>query len=187
MAKIIITFAEEEQRVRIAEALEKSGIRVSRRCSTGAEALRAMNQLHDGVLVCGARLPDRTADELVRDLGEQALALVVAKPEALALCEARQAFKLPLPATRGELASAVRMLLQLHVMRMPRRSEDERALVERAKRRLMDERGLSEAQAHQALQKLSMKLGIRMAESARRLIEGDEGIGGELWNLMREG
>ena len=113
MAKIIIAFAEEEQRARIAEALEKSGIRVSRRCATGAEALRAMNQLQDGVLVCAARLPDRTADELADDLGELALMLVVGKPEALALCEARRSFQLPLPASRGELATfAVRIIFR---------------------------------------------------------------------------
>ncbi len=186
MAKIIVAFAEEEQRERVASALEKSGLRVSRLCATSAEALRAMNVLQDGVLICGARFPDRTADDLARDLGELALMLIVARPETLALCETKRAFKLALPASRGELASAVRMLLQLHVMRMPHRSEDERALVERAKRLLAEAHGLSEAQAHQALQRISMKLGIRMTESARRLLDGDESIGGELWNLTRE-
>lgn len=184
MAKIIIAFAEAEQRERVAGALEKSGIGVSRCCATGAEALRAMNALHDGVLVCAARLPDRTADELVRDLGELSLVLVLGKPDVLSLCEERRAFKLALPTTRGELASAVRMLLQLHVMQMPRRSEDERALVEQAKKWLISAHNMTEAQAHQALQRLSMKLGLRMTDTARRLLEGDAPLEAEINKLL---
>lgn len=183
MAKIIVAFAEEQQRERIAGALEEAGMPVFRRCSSGAEVVRAMHILQDGVLICAARLPDCTADELAQDLDALALMLIIGRREVLALCETRNAFKLAFPITRDALASAVRMLLQLHDMRMPRRSENERAIICQAKQLLMDSHGMDEAQAHHALQRISMKHGIKMVESARRLLRGEDLFGGDPWNL----
>ena len=56
--------------------------------------------------------------------------------------------------------------------RLPRRGESERALIEAAKARLMEERGLAEPQAHRALQRASMRLGVKMAECARWVLDG---------------
>lgn len=53
----------------------------------------------------------------------------------------------------------------------PRRTAEEEALLNRAKERLMSARGLTEAQAHRWLQKQSMDNGVRMAETARRILD----------------
>ena len=173
MAKIIVAFAEEQQCAKIAGALEESGLSILRRCSSGAEVMRALNLCEDAVLVCGTKFADRTADSLAEDMGDQALMLVVGRPERLALCESVNAFRLASPFGRAELVSSVRMLLQLHDMRKPRRGDAEKELIERAKRQLMEQRGLTEAQAHQTLQRASMNLGLRMTECARRILNGD--------------
>ena len=159
--------------MRISSALEESGIPIFRRCCSGAEVLRALNVCDDGVVVCGTKFADRTADELAEDVSEEALLLVVGRPERLALCENTNLFRLESPFGRAELVSSVRMLLQLHDMRKPRRADDEKELIELAKRRLMEDRGLTEAQAHQTLQRASMNLGLRMTECARRILNGD--------------
>lgn len=185
MAKIIVAFGDERQVAQIAGALEGSGLAVQRKCRTGAEALRALNVCQDGVLVCGTKLADRTADELAEDMGERALMLAVGRPERLELCEHIGIFKLPVPFGRGELTSAVRMLLQLQAMRAPRRNPEEEKVVARAKCLLMETRGLTEPQAHQALQRVSMNLGIKMSLSAQKLLDGDEAFGGMLWNLIQ--
>ena len=62
------------------------------------------------------------------------------------------------------------MLVQLHGQRLPRRTGEDRELVERAKRKLMDERQLTEDQAHRLLQSESMRHGVKMTESARRVL-----------------
>ena len=173
MAKIIVAFAEEQQCMRISSALEEAGIPVFRRCCSGAEAMRALNVCDDGVLVCGTKFADRTADDLAADVSELALMLVIGRPERLMLCESTNIFRLESPFGRAELVSSVRMLLQLHDMRKPRRADDEKKLIEQAKRLLMEDRGLSEAQAHQMLQRASMNLGLRMTECARRILNGD--------------
>ena len=173
MAKIIVAFAEEQQCARSAAALEESGLPVLRRCSSGAEVLRALNLCEDAVVVSGTKFADLTADALAEDASDQALLLIVGRPERLAMCESTNVFRLASPFGRAELVSSVRMLLQLHDMRKPRRAEDERELIERAKALLMEQRGLTEAQAHQTLQRASMNLGIRMTECARRILNGD--------------
>lgn len=173
MAKIIAAFSETAQLERIAGALEGSGIPVFRRCLSGADAMRGMTQCADSVLVCAPLLRDRTADELAADCGAQALVLVAGRPERLALCESPRLFRLAWPFSRAELVSAVRMLLQLHDMRLPRRGGEEKQLVELAKCRLMEERGLTEPESHRLLQRASMDLGIRMVEGARRILNGD--------------
>ena len=173
MAKIIVAFADEQQCAHIASALEESGIPVFRRCCSGAETMRALNVCEDAVMVCGTMFPDRTADDLAADASDQALMLIVGRPERLALCESTNVFRLASPFGRAELVSSVRMLLQLHEMRKPRRADEERELIDRAKRLLMKERGLNEKQAHQMLQRASMNLGLRMTECARRILNGD--------------
>ena len=173
MAKIIVAFADPRKCEQIASVLEASGLRVFRSCATGSEVMRAFDACHDGILVCGTRFPDRTADELAYDLGEQVLMLALGKPDQLEMCEHRSLFKLAAPFSRGELTSAVNMLVQLHYMRMPRRSPEEKKLIDSAKALLMSSGGYTEQQAHQALQRMSMRLGIKMTESARRILNGE--------------
>ena len=84
---VVVAFSRPETAQRFAGALEAEGLSVLRVCTAGAQALRALESCEDAVLVCGARLPDRTADEVARDLAGRAAVLVAARPEWLALCE----------------------------------------------------------------------------------------------------
>ena len=129
MAKIIVAFADARKCEQIASVLDGSGLQVFRKCATGNEVMRAFDACHDGILVCGTRFPDRTVDELAYDLGDQVLMLVLGKPDQLERCEHFALFRLAVPFTRGELSSAVNMLVQLHYMRMPRRSPEEKKLI----------------------------------------------------------
>ena len=172
MVKIIVAFTDATRCAQYAAVLEESGLEVYRRCSSGGEALRALNQCQDGVIVCGARLKDFTADELAYDAEGRAQVLVAAKAEQLSLCEHPSIFRLPAPFSRGELVSAVNMLLQLHKMRLPQRGADEKKLIEEAKRRLMTLYGVDEPEAHRLLQRASMNAGVKLAQSARKVLEG---------------
>ncbi len=171
MAKVIVAFPDAETSRKIGEALETGGYEVFRTCTTGSEVMRAFNQCQDGVLVCGVRFQDRTADALAWDLGRQAVILVVGKPGQLENCEHPDLFKRPIPCSQTELISAVDMLLQLHDHRMPRRSAEQDEPVRAAKQLLMDARGLTEPEAHRALQRYSMKCGLRMQACAAMLLD----------------
>ena len=172
MARIVVAFAAREARRAAAALLEGAGFPVLRTCASGNEVMRAFTLCQDGILVCGARFADATADQVLADLAGRALALVADRPERLALCGLPEEYKLALPAPRSEWLARVEALVRLHEARLPRRGESERALIEAAKARLMEERGLAEPQAHRALQRASMRLGVKMAECARWVLDG---------------
>lgn len=165
---VVVAFSRPETAQRFAGALEAEGLSVLRVCTAGAQALRALEPCEDAVLVCGARLPDRTADELARDLDGRAAVLVAARPEWLALCEEPSLHQLALPASGTQLAAAVRAAVRPE--RPASRTADEGRLIDEAKRALMA-RGMTEAEAHRFLQRESMRLGVRMAVCARMALD----------------
>ena len=63
------------------------------------------------------------------------------------------------------------MLLQMHQKLLPRRTGDEKALIDRAKAALMTARGLTEPEAHKLLQRQSMRSGEPMLRCAQRILE----------------
>ena len=135
MTNVIVAFATEEQCARCAAALEASGIAVSWRCTSFSGVKRAFTLCGDGVLVSACRLPDGTVDDLAWDLGERAIVVAVGKAAQLENCEHPKLFRLRVPCSQGELASAVDMLMQLMRMRQPQRSEAEKQTVAKAKAR----------------------------------------------------
>jgi hypothetical protein len=69
---------------------------------------------------------------------------------------------------------AVEMLSQLHRMRLPRRTGESKDVVNRAKAVLMKQKGLSEPEAHRAMQQYAMNHGMKMADFAMRILEKSE-------------
>lgn len=170
MAKLIVAFRDRQLTRRISHALETEGLEVFRACCTGNEVMRAFNICQDGILVCGTHFADRTVDTLAWDLGKRVLILAVGRAEQLELCEHPAIHRLQAPFSKRELAACVNALLREHYSRLPHRSEQEKTLIEAAKKILMQEFGLTEKQAHQSLQKESMRHGMKMVEGARRII-----------------
>lgn len=171
MVKIIVAFATADKCTHFAGALEEAGYPVFRRCTSGSEVRRALNQYDDSIVVCPCRLSDCTADELAWDMGKKALMLVVGRPEQLENCEHPDVFRLKLPCSRGEISSAVSMLVQLHQMRLPRRTEDEKQVVDRAKQYLMEKYSMTEPEAHRHLQKGAMDKGMKLVDYAMMLMQ----------------
>lgn len=171
MAKIIVAFSQKAVTRQTASVLEAAGFPVFRTCATGNEVMRGFQLCQDGILVCGTHFVDRTANDLAYDLGERALILAVGHADRLEVCDHPDVFTLCAPFSRGELTSAVSMLVQLHSKRMPRRPGAEKELIERAKRKLMQERSLTEAEAHRLLQQESMRRGVKMTQSALEILK----------------
>ena len=87
---------------------------------------------------------------------------------------------LPAPAGRRELLAAVEELLRLGeeagALLPPRRSREEREVVERAKERLMARNGMTEEEAHRALRRRSMDCRIPLADAARMLLDEERPV-----------
>ena len=73
MFRTVVAFDSENAINGVSEILEKAGITVRYRCRTAAAVVRAINTMGGGVVICGFRFPDGTADTLAEDLGNKAL------------------------------------------------------------------------------------------------------------------
>lgn len=171
MVKIIVAFSTQAKCDQYAAALEESGYPVLRSCTSASEVKRTLNQCGDGIVITSCRLPDSTIDALADDLEKRALILATGRPAQLELCEHPGIFRLPAPCSKGELASAVSMLAQLHQMRLPRRSSEEKQLIEKAKLLLIERQAMTEPEAHHALQKGAMDKGMKLTDYAALLLK----------------
>ena len=117
--------------------------------------------------------PDCKPDELMWDYKDSIQILLIAKQAVLDNIESPEIFRLALPATGQAVIGAVEMLSQLHRMRLPRRSGESKDVVDRAKAVLMKQKGLSEPEAHRAMQQYAMNHGMKMAEFAQRILDSE--------------
>ena len=83
--------------------------------------------------------------------------------------------KLPLPASRAEFFATLETLCRRGPWRprhpAPQRNEEEQRLIRQAKELLMNVNRMSEAEAHRFLQKHSMDMGMKLADTARLILE----------------
>ena len=111
-----------------------------------------------------------------RDLPISCAVLVVAVQTMLDMIGGDNIFKLAAPATRSDLLASVRMLMQTGHRRertvKNQRTDEERAVVERAKHILIERNGMSEEQAHRFLQKKSMDSGVKLVQTAQMILDG---------------
>lgn len=174
MARIVIVSPSEDSRSKLARLLTSSGLQVFRSCSSGSELRRALSESEDCVVVMVGFMADCKPDELIWDYKDSIQILLMAKQPVLDNIDAPEVFRLALPASGQAVIGAVEMLSQLHRMRLPRRSGESKDVVDRAKALLMRQKGLSEPEAHRAMQQYAMNHGMKMADFARRILEQSE-------------
>ena len=175
MDRIILAFASEKAHAQITRILGSGGLAPSISCF--AETIRAARKLGGAVVICGFRLRDMTAEMLAVDLTGIAPVLVISSPGNLELCGDRNLIKLAVPSSRAEFFASLDLAQgvlaggapasRLHIQR----SAEEERLICRAKAVLMEVNLMSEAEAHRFLQKYSMDTGLRLAETARLILE----------------
>ena len=165
MNRLIVAFSSDTAAHRICAWLAQSGFPARTVCRTGAEVVRAVRYMGGGSVICAARLPDYTADELYDDL------LVIGKPEQLSDCENPAIRRLPLPVNRYQLAEAAEALTQAQQARAPAKpSQQDQEIIRHAKALLQSARGMTEPEAHRYLQRRSMEAHRKMADTARLII-----------------
>ncbi|MBQ8111226.1 MAG: ANTAR domain-containing protein [Clostridia bacterium] len=172
MPRIIVAGASEASRAQLTRLLAASGLGIFRQCASGGELRRTLNECEDGIAILAGTLPGAPADELAADFGDAFQLLMISRPEALEACESPRVFKLAFPCPGSRVVGAVEMLCQLHAMRMPRRSDGDRALVEEAKRLIMRREGIDEPAAHRHIQQYAMRHNMKMTDYAAQLLQG---------------
>lgn len=175
MNRVVVAFESEKNRQQTVNLLAAGNIPVRYVCRSGGEVIRAIHTMGGGVIVCGFKLSDMTAAELAINLEGAAQMLLIAPPAQLALCEDEEVFLLPTPVNGGMLCGSVGMLLQIEERRLrkaiPRRTPEEDAVIKRAKQLFMEKSHITEEQAHRMIQRQSMDTGMKMADTAKMIIE----------------
>ena len=171
MSRIIIAGTSEAGRTQLARLLASSGFDIFRLCASGSDLRRTLNACDDGIVVIAGSVSDCRPDDLAGDFGDDFQILLIGRPDALSACESSRVFRLAYPCAGNAVLGAIEMLSQLHAMRMPRRTGDDRALVERAKALLMEKYGISEPEAHRRMQQYAMRNNLRMTEYAEALLK----------------
>ena len=171
MARIVIVSQSEPSRTQLSRLLASSGYQVFRCCSSGSELRRALNDSEDCLVIMIGPVAGCKPDDLAWDYGKSIQLLLIAKPPALDDCESPEVFKMPMPVSGQSVLGAVEMLTQLHRMRMPRRTGESKETVEQAKKLLMQQQGLTEPEAHRALQQYAMNHGVKMADFAAQILK----------------
>ena len=173
MRQIVVAFERQSNCDRLREALESTGEFSCLTCRSAAQVKRTVAKLRLDLVVCGFKLTDESCETLYFDLPQRCAMLMVAPQARLELCAAPGIFKLPAPVGRGSLLASVRMLAQLaQTSQAPvQRTPEEQGLVGRAKALLMEQDGMTEAEAHRWLQKRSMDHSARLADTARQVLD----------------
>lgn len=175
MNRILVAFAGEKTRQRMSEIFESTGIRVSAACGSGAEVLRWCHRMNGGIILCGYKLYDMTAEELFENLPAGFSMLLLADPMQLESVYAPEICKIASPVRRSELVDSVHMLLSQHgadTPPVPKRSEEDQLIVRRAKELLMTRNCMTEQEAHRFIQKRSMDTGAKMVQTAMKILDG---------------
>lgn len=175
MEKVVVAFGSERTCHRVRDILEAEGLAMCILCRSAAEVKRVVAKQNISTVICGFKLFDGSASGLYEDLPGNCTMLLVARQDQLDLCGG-EIFKLPAPASRGDLIGSVEMLLDPYRTSRPaapRRSGEEEEAIGAAKAVLMDRNGMSEEEAHRFLQKQSMDRCVRLTDMARMVLSGN--------------
>ena len=174
METVIVAFEGEKTCHRIREILENAGAASCLLCHSAAEVKRLVHKQYISTVISGFKFPDDSAEGLFEDLPPSCAMLLLAVQSQLDLCGNEDIFKLASPVSKGDLIASVRMLIQMsHRLERfvrPRRTQEEKALIDQAKAVLMDRHGMTEEQAHRFLQKQSMDSGAKLLDTARLVL-----------------
>lgn len=177
MNNIVIAFPKAEIASSVKKILAQSGYSITAVCTTGAQTLQSMNNLEDGILICGYRFSDMMYEELYEYLPIGFQMLLIASKSTVLEREVDNLVCLSMPLKVHELLQTVEMMdYSINRKRkkrksMPKeRSEEDRLCLEKAKNVLMTRNGLSEDEAHRYIQKRSMENGTGLVETAQMII-----------------
>lgn len=176
MGSIVIAMPKLADARKIGDLLRGHGITPDAICTTGAEALQEMTGRDYGILICTSKLPDMGYLDISEYMPGCFKMLLMTKDPSP---EYRMGHieKIMLPFRVGELIEAVEHLLEEvdRVVRRkkpspPKRTAEEKEILDRAKQVLMEKNGMTEPESYRYIQKCSMDSGTKLVEAAEMIL-----------------
>jgi len=175
---IIVGFPKLEDANNIRNVLNRNGFNVSEACTLGSQVVTLANDLDEGIVVCGYRFSDMHFSELNNYLPKGFEMLLIASPEKLEFCQDNNIVCLPMPIKTHDLLNTLQLMSYQYQRRKKKekekpkeRTEEEKALIRKAKMVLMDRNNMTEEEAHRYLQKTSMDSGTNLIEMSEMVLK----------------
>lgn len=177
MTNIIVVFPKLEDAKSIRNILVRNGLSVTAVYNCGAQVLNAVNDLNDGVVVCGYRFRDMMYSDLHENLPPNFELLLVTSRTHLQEAQGMGIMSISMPLRAVDLVETVNMIADVIVRKRrkrkaqpTRRSDSEKRLIMDAKELLMERNHITESEAHRYIQKCSMDTGNSLVETARMIL-----------------
>ncbi len=174
MISIIVAFPKLENAKSIKSILVRGGYSVNAVCTSGSQVLQYANELRDGVVVCQGQLRDMVYQDLYQELPPHFQMLLVDSQNTCSHKAADDIVCLTMPLKVYELLKTLETMEEsIERKRKKRkaaprpRTAEEQEILTRAKARLMEQKGMTEEEAHHYIQKNSMDSGRGLVETAR--------------------
>lgn len=178
MIDIIVVFPQMKDGQGIRNLLVRNGYRVGIACTSGAQAKTYMDNIDYGIVVCGYKFSDMMYSELFHDLGPTFEMLLVASRAKLEEGVADGVVCVEMPLKSYDLLNTLEMMMQAleRIRKKGRQKPKERniaqkAIIDEAKKLLMNTRNMTEEEAHRFIQKSSMDSGTNMVETAQMVLQ----------------
>lgn len=177
MLSIIIAFPRIEDATNIKNMLVRNGYDVNAVCTMGAQIVSFANELDGGIVICGYRLKDMHYSEIHECLPKGFEMLLIASAQKLEDCTNNDIVCLSMPIRPADLMNTLHMMTYNYQRRKKKerlkpkgRSDEDKAIIDRAKIVLMDRNNMTEEEAHRYIQKNSMDSGTNMVEMAEMIL-----------------
>lgn len=177
MGSIVVVFPKKEIAANIRNILVRGGIEVSGICTNGASVLQYVDNLEEGIIICGYKLQDMLYSELRECLPKSFDILLIASPDKWGQDLIKGVVGLAMPIKVYDLLNTVEMMMQgMNRRRRKRReasknrSAKQKVVIDSAKALLMERNNMTEEEAHRYLQKSSMDSGTNMIETAQMVL-----------------
>lgn len=146
-------------------------------CTTGAQAIGIANELDEGIVITGYRLPDMLYREINGYLPKGFELLLIASAAKLSECSEGDIVSLSMPIKAYDLINTLQLMTYNYMRRKKReknkprqRSEAEKETITKAKILLMERNNMSEEEAHRYIQKASMDSGTNLVEMSEMIL-----------------
>ena len=170
---IIVAFPKPEDSRAIRSLLSRNGFNVVANCTTGASAINRADDIGEGIIITGYKLPDMLYSDIVDNVGDNFEVILLASKSRL-MEDNTGVATLEMPLKVRDLINSVEMmenqiLAKRHkkIGKPGARSPKDQAIINQAKEALITVQNLTEEQAHRYLQKNAMDSGCTMVGVAK--------------------
>lgn len=172
MERIILAFPKDETIRKIQSMLDGTSFSVVSSCHSCAEVIRSFLELDDALVLMSYKLSDGTCDDVYESLPPRSGVMTLTKAENIDNIRNIDIFTVPLPVNRVGLRDALETFIGVieRQRHRPKRTDEEKAIIEKAKLTLIEKYMMTEEQAHRFIQKRSMNTGMKVIDTAKLIL-----------------